>query len=177
MSRHRALPILAIAALLALGGCSASEPTFDPDPVAEAPQKQPAEGSAPEAPREIIDVCAALSGVDLEVLMGEEMAEPSGESGACTAEATAAMSAARIHVLANVDGARSYENQKSLLTVTAELDAPGDEAFLGDTALAKGLDVLSGGHHLSVRIHRQSSPITGDELIAVAQAVLRNLGW
>jgi hypothetical protein len=176
MSRHSALPVLAIAALLALAGCAAPEASFDPDSVAETPQQQ-AENPAPEAPVELIDVCAALAGIDLAALMGEEMGEPSGEGGACTADATAAMSAARIHVQANAKGTRSYENQKALLTVTEELAAPGDEAFFGDTALAKGLDVLVDGHHLSVRIHRQSSPITGDELVAVAQTVLTNLGW
>lgn len=84
---------------------------------------------------------------------------------------------AAIHVQVNEDGTRTYENQKALLTVTEELSSPGDEAFFGDTALAKGLDVLADGHHLSLRIHRQASPITGAELVAVAETVLTNIGW
>jgi hypothetical protein len=176
MSRTNTLPIFALAALIALTGCSTPEPTFDPDSVADVPADAPTDADPADEPV-FIDVCGALGGLDIAALMGEQMDAPTGEGSACTVKATAAMSAATLHVQANEDGTRTYENQKALLTVTEELTSPGDEAFLGDTALAKGLDVLAGGHHLSVRIHRQSSPITSGELVSVAETVLTNLGW
>jgi hypothetical protein len=174
MSRPRTVTVLAVVALLAITGCSTPEATFDPESVAEAPVDVPAESEEEPA---LIDTCAALAGLDLAALMGEPVDAPTGGSNACTVKATAAMSAATLHVQANENGERTYENQKALLTVTEELTSPGDEAFFGDTALAKGLDVLAGGHHLSVRIHRQASPITGAELVMVAETVLTNLGW
>ena len=152
------------------------QPGLDPESVAEVPVDVPADAEPAEEP-DFIDVCAALAGIDLVALMGEEVDAPTGEGGACQVKATSGMSAAAIHVQVNENGERTYENQKALLTVTEELTSPGDEAFFGDTALAKGLDVLAGGHHLSVRIHRQTSPITGAELVAVAETVLTNLGW
>ncbi|MHA6669519.1 hypothetical protein ACX3O0_11695 [Homoserinimonas sp. A447] len=176
MSRPRTIALLAVVALLALTGCSTPEPTFDPESVAEVPVDVPADGE-PAEESESIDVCAALAGIDLVALMGEEVGAATGGGGACQVKATSGMSAAALHVQVNEDGTRTYENQKALLTVTEELSSPGDEAFFGDTALAKGLDILVDGHHLSVRIHRQTSPITGAELVAVAETVLTNLGW
>lgn len=176
MSRPRTATLLAVVALFAITGCGTPEPTFDPESVAEVPADVPAE-SEPEEEPVVIDACAALTGLDLAALMGEPVDAPTGGSNACTVKATAALSAATLHVQANEDGERAYENQKALLTVTQELTSPGDEAFFGDTALAKGLDVLAGGNHLSVRIHRQASPITGAELVVVAETVLTNLGW
>lgn len=176
MSRPHTLSLLAIVAMLALSGCSTPEARFDPESVAEVPLEAPADAGPAEEPV-LIDACAALTGVDIAALLGEPVDAPTGGSSACTVKATAAMSAASLHIQANEDGTHTYENQKALLTVTQELTSPGDEAFLGDTAMAKGLDVLADGHHLSVRIHRQSAPITAAELVAVAEAVLTNLGW
>jgi hypothetical protein len=176
MSRSTTITLVAVVVLLTLTGCSTPDATFDPESVAEVPVDVPADAEPAEEPV-FIDACAALAGIDLAALMGEPVDAPTGGSSACTVKATAVMSAATLHVQANENGERTYENQKSLLTVTEELTSPGDEAFFGDTALAKGLDVLSGGHHLSVRIHRQASPITGAELVVVAETVLTNLGW
>lgn len=176
MTTLRSAPPLAgaLLALLLLAGCSSAEPTVvdTTDDVAETPTD-----TAAEEPTEELDACAALEGVDLAVLLGETVGEIQAGS-TCRVSPDDAMSAASITLsVFESGGEQSIANQRGLLEVTSE-PALGDEAFLANTALAKGLDIRVGDQHVSIRVHRQVGGAVGDtELIAVGETALAHLGW
>lgn len=167
-----AIPLSLLAVLL-LAGCASPTPPPTEVPIeAEVPVDP-----APDAPAVEVDSCAALEGVDLAMLLGEPVGEVQTGS-TCRVSAESAMSAASIVVsVYPTGGEHSMRMQRDLLDVTSEPDL-GDEAFLADTALAKGLDIRVADQHVSLRVHQQvDGPISDDEFVAVGETVLANLGW